>query len=384
MRARRLDVRRALAWGAITATLMGAGAACSIVLGTGSYTTCSAADDAGWYGADCLACVQANCCEQAAACARDPACAERERYLGQGVPILASPLTAGVLASLDTGALDAGLPASALKSCKAMSCGAPCGGPWACADRDAGWPQALTATATVTIDPTVYDSSLTSLGPPVTIDHVSLCRGAMQGGGANCSPPLPGGEPGPMRIPVDVGFTGYFDVVSKTLDGGDLPLEALVYLSWPIAGDVTIDLRLLTHMNAVAIAQGLTGGDGGEVDTTGTLVVIAKDCSGDPAAGVTLIPIHSLGADPFTGSDAFTFDENGMPAPQYTSSLGDAAPGPAVTGAVGVAGWTFLDPAHQALFSASAGGLPLVTQAEVNVKKSSLTYFWLTPTVAGP
>jgi hypothetical protein len=234
---------------------------------------------------------------------------------------------------------------------------------------------------TVTIVPTLFNGCVDAPDPsPALVAQVARCNG---GGGA-CEPAF-GGPPtsGPVRVSVPPGFRGYLDVVPAP-DGGaeGVPLHALVYLSWPIVADTTVELRFLTPslLGAVAAQLGVADLDA----DAGTLVVFARDCLGDPAGGVTLTPATAafLDPDPFAPSDAFNFP---------SCTVAQASPAGAVqaptTTANGIAGWAQLDPDYTrdsglaAPFTASldGGAIPIGCLAPL-VQAQTVTYVWLGPT----
>ena len=357
------------------AAVAGSAVACNLILGTSSFSACSSVSDAGWYDADCLACVEANGCDEATACAADPACAARQTCLSRGFPLLSCPLEAGVLASASPDALDAG----PLRTRVSALCGATCpAGTWACAGGFSSWPVAPPGTATVTIDPTIF-VSLNDRGPAAVIEQVRVCNGFPQDGGVNCPSRFDGGAPGALRFPVTTPFTGYLEVVAQATDGGSPPLDSLIYLSWPVVTDTTIDLRVLTDDGLSVIATAL--GVGSFDSSKATLVVLAKDCHGDPAANVTLTMAPGQPVDPGKGSDAFTF-LNGQPAPTDASVPGSSAL-PATTTTDGVAGWAEVVPGLVVSITAHARSGQTFT-FQPSVQSRSVTYLWLTPVPASP
>jgi hypothetical protein len=379
--ARQRTHRNAARWLGVLAfafALAGGAVACNLLIGAGSFVVCTSVADAGWYDAGCQSCVEANCCAQAAACAADPACSARQSCLGGLSPLLSCPLAGGVEASAWK-QQTAGPPSAALESCVGASCGPACGGgPWACVNGFSSWPDAAAAGAmvTVTLHPSQFASCLTTSGPLETIRQVTVCQDY---NGTNCGKPLsnPGAMPGPFAIQVPVPFNGYLDVVPEPGDAG--LLESLVYLSWPPASDTDVDLRFLSVSYLQKVAT--KGGVGMFDADAGTLVVLARDCLGDPAAGVSLAISEELMPNPGIGSDGFSFKDC---APgQAGAQEPDAAPAVTTTDD-GVAGWANVRPGLLVTFGAAIdGGAVPIAGFSALVQPRSVTYVWLTPTPLG-
>jgi hypothetical protein len=367
---------------AATAAVAGGSVACNVLIGADQFSVCNSLDDAGWHDGGWLDGLEANCCDQAAACAADPGCSVRQSCLLASVPLLACPLVGGVEASAGNQPYMVTGPATALASCVASSCEVTCGGePWACVPGVSSSPASANdgdAGVTITINPTFFSGSLTPpLGPAVTIKQVSVCRAPMA-----CAKPIPNstGMPGPFAIPGPLLFGSYLDVVAEPVDGGDAPLEALVYLSWVASVDTTIDLRFLTLPLLTELAK--SGGVVSFDPDAGTLVVLARNCVGDPAAGVTLTFWNALMPNPGLHSAGFTFMD-GVPG-QAVAQEPDPDAAPVVTTtADGVAGWVDMTPGLTANFTASIDGGAAIAQMAPITQAGSVTYVWLTPVPSG-
>jgi hypothetical protein len=361
------------------AALAAGAAACNLLLGTGSFTACTALGDAGWFDADCRSCVEAFCCDQAAACVADPACSTRQQCLAGGFPLLSCPLDSGVEAIAWRAPGDGG-PAAALDACLATSCAARCDrGPWACVGFSS-WPAVPSgspgATVTVTIDPSKFSGYLCEPGDEsVRIRVVEVCP---TGDETSCTSfPNPAPDAGPFALPVPLGFQGgYLHVLPDSMGGDSDPLEALVYFTWPLAADTRVDLRFLTVQILLTAAE-----QGGVMDfdaDAGTLVVLPKDCLGSPAAGVTLAKWPPLDTDAFIHSAGFSFDH--CVEGQSNAQPLDAA-AMVTTTDDGVAGWADMRTGVAATFTAAidGGAFPLIAKWQPTTLPRAVTYVWLTP-----
>jgi hypothetical protein len=372
-KARRTLALLALALGAALALVMGA-MACNLVLDTGSYAACFAAEDAGWFDAGCLACVQENCCDKAALCAADPTCAAQQSCAAQGYPALSCVPDGVYVSATSTRVADSPLSVCAQTLC-AATCGTP-PSPWGClgnappnppdAGDDAG-------DVTVTLVPTIYNSAgcLTDSDSPAAIARVLLC------GGIGCLSGYTGPDTaGPLAVKVHAPFQGYLDVMPSQ-GSPDPPLHSLVYLAWPIVADTTIELRFLTQGRLAAFA-GILGAAAPDAGA-GTLVVLVRDCQGRPASGVTITPDPYQMPSPLAGATGYTFSDC------FPSMVGTELLQAPTTTLDGVAGWVGAFPGYDpdaplaAKFTATIdGGLPFAV-IQPSVQAATVTYVWLAP-----
>jgi hypothetical protein len=355
--------RLAIATTLVTGAVAGGSAACSALLDTSQFTTCTAGPDGGWIAGDCLACVQSSCCAELDACERDPACAA---CLTRGDPLLACSAGPEV-ASLDIRPLDGG----ALASCVIGACSAACAS--ACV---AVVPPASPATHTVTLNASHYDGAM--LGAPgqaVDIASVQLCTI-----GVGCAPMDGTVVTGSTAtLPFSAGSAGLGDGSYLDVEPVDPTyLGALVHLEWTVTADVTVDLRMLSLPVYDALSTSYTNHQASEVHTTGTLVAIARDCFGNPVPNLVLLPAVGITTpDPFENSDSFSLNAPGtvMAGPNTPLNTDTSSE----TGTAGIGGWVYLalPDGGSKVATFTPTGWPSPVHAEIEAEK--LTYVWLVP-----